>query len=347
MNTMRIRMLGMLLGLAAASFAQGVAAQEAVTLKVSHFWPPGAMPPTRILQPWCDKIAADSGNKLKCQIYPAMQLGGTPAQLIDQAKDGVADVVFTLPGYTAGRFPVMEVFELPFMSRSAEATSKAAWEYYEKYGKKEFAAVHPLMFAVHDNGYLHTRDKQVKTLADLKGLKFRAPTRMTNKLLAALGATPVAMPLPQVPEAVSKGVIDGFLLPWEVIPSVKLHEMVKFDTETDASRPALYTAVFILAMNPAKYASLSPELKAVIDKNSYAGLSAAAGRIWDDSSAPGRKAAADRGNTFYTIPGSELDNWIKQSAPLYDEWVADMDKRGLPGKQMLQDARALIAKHQK
>jgi len=334
----------LVLALAAAGFA--ASAQE-VTLKVHHFWPPGAMPPTKILQPWCDKIAADSGNKLKCQIFPAMQLGGTPAQLIDQAKDGVADVVFTLPGYTAGRFPVMEVFELPFMSRSAEATSKATWDFYEKYAQKEFAGVKPLMFAVHDNGYLHTRDKQVKTIADLKGLKFRAPTRMTNKLLASLGATPVAMPLPQVPEAVSKGVIDGFLLPWEVIPSVKLHEMVKFDTETDPSRPALYTAVFTIAMNPAKYASLSPELKAVIDRNSGAPLAAMAGKVWDDSQAPGRKAAHDHGNTFYTIPGAELDNWIKTSAPLYDEWMAEMDKRGMPGKQMLQDARALITKYQK
>jgi TRAP-type C4-dicarboxylate transport system substrate-binding protein len=334
----------LMLALATAGFA--ASAQE-VTLKVSHFWPPGAMPPTKILQPWCDRIAADSGNKLKCQIFPAMQLGGTPAQLIDQAKDGVADVVFTLPGYTAGRFPAMEAFELPFMSRSAEATSKAAWEFYEKYAKKEFAGLHPLMFAVHDNGYLHTKDKQVKVLADLKGLKFRAPTRMTNKLLASLGATPVAMPLPQVPEAVSKGVIDGFLLPWEVIPSVKLHEMVKFDTETDPSRPALYTAVFTIAMNPAKYNSLSPEQKAAIDKNSYAGLSAMAGKIWDESQAPGRKAASEHGNTFYTIPASELDNWIKASAGLYDEWAAEMDRRGLPGKQMLQDARTLITKHQK
>ncbi|CAG1016496.1 Solute-binding protein [Burkholderiaceae bacterium] len=333
---------------ATASVSLGALAQE-VTLKVHHFWPPAAMPPTKILQPWCDKIAADSNNRLKCQIYPAMQLGGTPAQLIDQAKDGVVDIAFTLPGYTAGRFPVMEVFELPFITTSAEAGSKAAWDFYSKYGKAEFdqRGIKPLMFAVHDNGYLHTRDKQVKTMADLKGLKFRAPTRMTNKLLASLGATPVAMPLPQVPEAVSKGVIDGFLLPWEVIPSVKLHEMVKYDSETDPTRPALYTAVFTLAMNPAKYNSLPADLKAVIDKNSGAGLSAMAGRTWDESAEPGRKAATARGNVFYTIPGSELDQWVKASSGLYDEWVSNMDKAGQPGKQMLQDAQALLAKYKK
>ena len=334
------------LAVAAALLSLSSAAQE-VTLKVHHFWPPGAMPPTRILAPWCDKIAAESNNRMKCQIYPAMQLGGTPAQLIDQAKDGVVDISFTLPGYTAGRFPVMEVFELPFITSTAEAGSKAAWDFYVKHGQKEFTGVHPLMFAVHDDGYIHTRDKQVKVMADLKGLKMRAPTRMTNKLLGALGATPVAMPLPQVPEAVAKGVIDGFLLPWEVIPSVKLQEMVKYHSETDPSRPALYTSVFIMAMNPAKYNALAPDLKAIIDRNSGAVLSAAAGKIWDDSQIAGRKPAVDRGNTFYVIPGAELDNWVKASAGLYDEWAASMDKAGMNGKQMLQDARDLLAKYKK
>jgi len=321
-------------------------AQE-VTLKVHHFWPPGAMPPTKILQPWCVKIAADSANKLKCQIFPAMQLGGTPAQLIDQAKDGVVDIVFTLPGYTAGRFPIMEVFELPFMNNSAEAGARAAWDFYGKYASKEYPGIKPLMFSIHDEGYLHTRDKQIKTLADLKGLKLRAPTRQTNKLLASLGATPVGMPLPAVADAVSKGTIDGFALPWEVIPSVKLHEMVKYHTETDASRPALYSAVFILAMNQARYEGLPADLKAVIDRNSGAGLSQQAGKIWDESQAVGRKPAVDRGNTFYRLPAAEVDLWIKASHPLYDEWVADMDKRGLPGKQMLKDAQDLLVKYKK
>jgi TRAP-type C4-dicarboxylate transport system substrate-binding protein len=335
-----------LLSLALAAASLGAAAQD-ITLKVHHFWPPQAMPPTKILQPFCDKIAADSNNKMKCQVFPAMQLGGTPPQLIDQARDGVVDIAFTLPGYTAGRFPIMEVFELPFMNHDAESGSRAAWDFYTKYGTKEFPGIKPLMFAIHDEGYVHTRDKQVKTLADFKGLKMRAPTRQTNKLLASLGATPVGMPLPAVADAVSKGTIDGFMLPWEVIPSVKLHEMVKYHTETDESRPGLYSATFILAMNQAKYDGLPADLKAIIDKNSGAALSAVAGKVWEESKPAGRKPATDRGNTFYTVPASELDNWIKASAPLYDEWVADMDKRGLPGKQMLQDARDLLKKYEK
>jgi len=173
----------------------------------------------------------------------------------------------------------------------------------------------------------------------------RAPTRQTNKLLARLGATPVGMPVTGVADAISKGTIDGFALPWEVIPAFKLHEMVKFHTQTDPARPALYSAGFVFAMNQARYDSLPADLKKVIDNNSGAVLSRQIGRIWDESQAAGRKAAEARGNTILTISVAETDRWIAASAPIYDEWVADMDKRGLPGKQLLQEARDLLVKY--
>ncbi len=334
-----------LLAAAFAAVALPATAQE-ITLKVHHFWPPGAMPPSTLLVPWCDRIAKDSGNRLKCQIYPAMQLGGAPPQLIDQAKDGVADIVWTLPGYTAGRFPLMEVFELPFMSASAEATSQAAWEYFDKHARKEFPGIHMLVVNVHDNGFVHTRERQVKTMADFKGLKVRAPTRQTNKLLGALGATPVAMPLPALADALSKGVVDGYLLPWEVIPSIKAHELTKYHSETDPKARALYTAVFTLAMNQAKYDSLPPDLRKVIDANSGAAAAKAFGRQWDASAPPARKLAVDRGNTFYVIPASELANWEKATANLDDDWVKDVTAKGNDGKMLLQTARDLIRKYE-
>lgn len=334
-----------LLTAAFAAVALPATAQE-ITLKVHHFWPPGAMPPSTLLVPWCDRIAKDSGNRLKCQIYPAMQLGGAPPQLIDQVKDGVADIVWTLPGYTAGRFPLMEVFELPFMSASAEATSQAAWEYFDKHARKEFPGIHMLVVNVHDNGFVHARERQVKTMADFKGLKVRAPTRQTNKLLGALGATPVAMPLPALADALSKGVVDGYLLPWEVIPSIKAHELTKYHSETDPKSRALYTAVFTLAMNQAKYDSLPPDLRKVIDANSGAAAAKAFGRQWDASAPPARKLAADRGNTFYVIPASELANWEKATANLDDDWVKDVTAKGNDGKMLLQTARDLIRKYE-
>jgi TRAP-type C4-dicarboxylate transport system substrate-binding protein len=340
-----VRIRTLVAALLAAAAVLPASAQE-VTLKVAHFWPPGAMPPSTLLAPWCDKIAKESNNRLKCQIYPAMQLGGTPPQLVDQVKDGVADIVWTLPGYTAGRFPLMEVFELPFMSSNAEATSQAAWDYYEKFAQKEFPGVKMLAVNVHDNGFVNTREKQVKVMADFKGLKMRAPTRQTNKLLGALGATPVAMPLPALADALSKGVVDGYLLPWEVIPSIKAHELTKYHSETDPKARALYTAVFTLQMNQAKYDSLPADLKKVIDANSGAAVSRAFGKQWDASAPPARKLAVDRNNTFYVIPASELANWEKATANLDDDWVKDVTAKGNDGKALLQFARDSIKKYE-
>jgi TRAP-type transport system periplasmic protein len=233
------------------------------------------------------------------------------------------------------------------MTRSAEPASRAAWEYLQKNALKEFPGTKILATWVHDEGFLHTRDKQVKVAADLKGLKLRAPTRLTNKLLASLGASPVGMPMPATADALSKGTIDGMLFPWEIIPALRFQELVKYHAETDPTRGALYSANFIFAMNQAKYDSLPADLKAIIDRNSGAAYSQAMGKIWDESAVVGKKSAMDRGNTIYTIPAAEVDNWVKVTAPLYDEWIADMGKRNLNGKQLLDDARALIAQHTK
>ena len=320
-----------------------VAMAQEVTLKVHHFLPASSFAQTLFIQPWCDRIAKESNNKMKCQIYPSMQLGGSPPQLFEQVRDGVADVIWTLPGYTAGRFPSIEVFELPFMMQSPEATSKALWDYVEQYDKAEFKDVKPLAFHVHGDGVFHMTNKPIRTAADLKGLKLRAPTRTTNKFIALLGATPVSMPVPQVGDALSKGVIDGAVVPYEVVPAVKIQELVKFHSETDPAEPAFYTATFIFAMNQAKYDSLTPELKKVIDHNSGQALSGLAGKAFLQADMEGKKTTTK--NTTNVIPKSELENWKKIAQPLTDAWVADMNAKGKNGKEMLDGAKALIAKY--
>jgi TRAP-type C4-dicarboxylate transport system substrate-binding protein len=342
------RLLGHIaLAVSALLVTPSYAAAQDITLKIHHFLPAGAIQQAKMIQPWCDRIGKESNQRLKCQIFPMMQLGGTPAQLIDQVRDGVVDIVFVLPGYTAGRFPAMEVFELPFMNTSAESASKAAWEFFLKYGQKEFSGIKPLAFATHDHGVIHTRNKPIRNVDDLKGLKLRAPTRFTNKLLTTFGASAVGMPVNSVGDAINKGVIDGFLLPWEVMPGLKLHEMVKFHTETAKDRPALYTAVFVFAMNPSRYAALPADLRAIIDRASGLELSGQMGRTWDQSQSVGREPALKRGNTIMQLSTVETDRMIQLSAPLADEWVAQMNKNGANGKQMLDEAKQLLRKHSK
>lgn len=327
-------------GLALSSLA--VQAQE-VTLKVHHFLPASSPAQTMVIQPWCDKVAAESNNRIKCQIFPSMQLGGTPPQLIEQVRDGVADVIWTLPGYTAGRFPSLEAFELPFMMQNPEATSKALWDYTQQFSTNEIKDFKPIAFHVHGDGVFHMTSKPVKTMADLRGLKLRAPTRMTNKFIAMLGGTPVSMPVPQVGDALSKGVIDGAVVPYEVVPSVKIQELVKFHSETDPAEAAFYTSTFVLAMNKAKYDGLPADLKKVIDANSGQAVSAAAGRAFLQADAEGKKLTTR--NTHNVIPASELASWKVIGNKLSAEWVADMNGKGANGQQMLDTARALIAKH--
>ena len=340
-----IRPLRLLAAAALLAAALPAASAQEITLKVAHFLPTSSTTHAKFIVPWCERIRAQSNGRLRCQIFPSMQLGGTPPQLYDQARDGIADIVWTLPGYTAGRFPITEVFELPFMTPNAAAASQALWTFYTRHATKEFEAVKPLALHVHDNGYLHLRSKPIRTLADFKGMKIRAPTRQTNRLLSRLGATPVSMPVPQLADALSKGVIDGAVVPWEVVPSIKVHEIVRFHSETDPAMPALYTAVFLYAMNRKTYDSLPPDLQQVIDANSGLPLAAELGRLWDASAPAARKQATDRGNVINVIPATELAAWDRAARPLYADWIADMNRRGLDGNALLADARALIAQY--
>ena len=320
-------------------------AQQSVTLKFHTFMSPMSNVWLTMHKPWMDKVEKESGGRIKFEAFPAMQLGGTPVQLYDQARDGVVDIVWTLPGNNAGRFPRVEVFELPFMMNNAEATSKAYWEYFQTQAPDEFKETHVIAVQVHGPGVIHTANKAIKSAADLRGLKMRGPTRQVTKMLASLGATPVGMPLPSIPDALSKGTIDGCVIPWEVVPSVKVHELTKFHSEFPSTSPALYTTTFVMAMNKPRYDGLAPDLKKVIDANSGMAASAWLGKTQQSNDPNGRKSAADRNNTIYTFSAAETAEFIKLSSAIDDEWVADMDKRGFKGRALLDSAKALIAKH--
>ncbi len=331
-----------------ATLVAGAVSAQTITLKVHHFLGPQSIQHTTMLKTWCDNIARDSNNRLNCQIFPAMQLGGSPPQLYDQAKDGVADVGWTAAGSSANRFVRSQVFELPFMMTNAGATSRAAWDFVQKHAMDEYKDVKLLAVHVHGPGVLFTKNKPITKIEDLRGMKMRGPTATVTKMLANMGATPVGMPVPQVPEALSKGVIDGAVIPYEVAPGLKVNELTKFASETPKGSPALYTTFFVVPMNRARYDSLPADLKAVIDKNSGRELSAFLGSTQEGNDVPGRRAFVETpGYTITQIPAAEVDRWKKATDNLDDEWVADMNKRGFNGKAMLEDARALVQKYSK
>ena len=327
----------------AATLLAGAAVAQEVTLRLHQFLPATSVVPAEILDVWADKVEADSDGRIEIQRFPSMQLGGTPPQLYDQAVDGVADIIWTVAGYTPGRFPRAEVVELPFMMTNAEATSRALWELAESYMlDDDFADVKVLALWVHGPGVLHT-NRPITEIADLDGLKLRAPSRTTTMLFQALGATAVGMPVPAVTEALSKGVIDGAALPWEVTEALRVHELV--DNHTEFGDASIYTLAFVFAMNLDAYNALPDDLKAVIDANSGLEFSAFAGRTHQAFDAPVRQVAVERGNNIITLSPEQVDEWRAAAAPTVDTWIAEMEARGIDGAALVDEARALIAKN--
>ena len=331
---------------AAPAISRSAFGQAQVTLKFHHFLPPVSNVHQKLLLPWAQKIERDSGGKLKIDIYPSLQLGGTLPQLYDQARDGVADIIWTLPGATPGRFPRIEVFELPFVAdKRGVPNAKAVQEFYETHMRDDFKEVRPLAVWAHDGGLVHA-NKQINTMEDMKGLKLRSPTRLAGDALKALGANGIPMPIPQVPEALAQRVLDGCVVPWEVVPSIRVHELVKFHTDIGVS-PTLYTASFVIGMNHEKYNSLPADLKKVMDDNSGQALATAAGKMWDEQAIVVEEMVRKRGNTITKLSTDEAGRWAKATQPVVDTWLKQAKEKGLDSEKLLADAKALIKKYEK
>ena len=270
---------------------------EQTTLKFHSFSPLSANSNADFIIPWSEKIFLESNGEIKVEMYPSMQLGGKPPQLIDQVREGMVDIVWTLAGYTPGRFPSLEVFDLPFIASNAEATSQAAHAFSEIYSISELKDFKVLAVHVHSPGKIHTKNKFIQNIEDFKGLKLRGPTRVITEMLKSFGAVPVGMPVPEVAPSLTKGVIDGMLVPYEIMHSFKLHEITKKHTEVFGNR-GLYTTVFLFLMNKKTYDNLSHEHKKVIDENSGLNLAKKAGRLWDKFEIDGKNKAKNAGGTL-------------------------------------------------
>ena len=326
--------------------ASSAALAQEVTLRFHQFLPPQGTVPSKAILPWAKKVEEDSKGRIKVQMFSSMQLGGTPPQLFDQARDGVVDIVWTLQGYTPGRFPKTEVFELPFMAGlSAEQTSRALWDYVQKNAMDEYKDVHVLAFHTHGPGLFHTK-QPVTGLESLRGMKIRGGTRIVNSMLTKLGATPVGMPVPAVTEALSKGVLDGTTIPWEVAPALKVQELVKNHT-TFAGDRALYVTTFVVAMNKAAYSKLPADLKKVIDDNSGAEMGAMFARSMDEGDVRGRDLAVKAGNNIVALDAAETQRWRTAAASVESDWVNDVKSKGIDGAKLAAEAREAIARYAK
>ena len=339
---MKLEKFTKLMGGTLVAFAlAGAANAQEVTLRLHQFLPPVATVPAHILKPWGERVTAASDGRIVIEHFDAMALGGRPPDLMDQARDGVVDMSMTVVGYTPGRFPRTEVFELPFMMKDPVGTSLAFWEMVESdFQQNEYKDYKVLGAWVHGPGVIHSKNPVAK-LEDMKGMTVRGPTRVINDMLSELGAEPVGLPLPAIPEALSKGVVNGTVIPWEVTPSIRLTELVKNHAEFSGDE-ALYTATIVLVMNKAKYEALPDDLRAILDAESGAKLSEFAAQVMFDYDKPGRDIAEAAGNTIVTLDEAEVGRWKEAAQPVVARWIEQTDAQGIDAQALIDQAKSLI-----
>jgi TRAP-type C4-dicarboxylate transport system substrate-binding protein len=314
-----------------------------LTLKMHHSFSSVSGVHDRFLVPWARKVEADSGGHIRIDIYPLMQLGGAPAQLFDQARDGLSDILWTVPSHTPGRFPKIEAFELPFVPASrALVSSKAIEDYAAANLADEFREVRPLCFSCRDRAVVHAT-RTLQGFEELRGLKLHVPNRLADEAVRALGGQAVAMPISQVLLALSGRVINGCLDPWDAAPGLKLYDVLK--AHTDFADAALSTTAFVLAMNRGAYDRLPRPLKSVIDANSGQPAAGMAGAMWDVEAAGAVALARERGDAVTVLPPKEVLRWRRATEPVIAAWVKQMKERRIDGDKLLADIRELLEKY--
>ena len=322
------RRLRLSLGVAVvASMAASLPAQAATTLRIMHFLPAMSNAQQQVIEPWCEDLEAQSEGELRCQIYPSMQLGGTPAQLADTVRNGVVDIAWTALGYSAGRFPRSEAMELPFVlpSGGVEA-SRIAWQFSQEHAAEDFEDYKVL--AVHSDGgsVLHTRETPIRNLESMSGQRLRSPTRMASRIIDEMGASAVSMPPAQIADTLAKGVIDGATAGWEVVPPTKLNEVTFYHTENADDQATATVTVLALLMNQRSYDRLPDEAREVLDSLSGEVLSERFGSAWDAAISDARSSIeADPAHTIITLDDAAWQEMNSATRGIATEWMDNSD----------------------
>lgn len=311
---------------AVSVIAQAQASAE-YTLRFSHFFPSVSGQSKDIFEAWKKAVEEESHGRIQVQIYPSGTLAKAPAQY-DAVKNSIADVSVAVQGYTANRFPLTQIVELPGVSKDADQGSCIVQSLYDEgVISKEYSQTRPLFLFTHGPGGIHTTNKEIKTPQDLEGLRIRRPTAVVAKLLTGLGATPVGMPAPDAYQSAQRGVIDGVALPWEGQYTFRLNELTKYHTEVGG----LYTLAFVMTMNKSFYNRLPADLKKVIDDNSGMKWSKKAADVFDELDAKGRAQAIQMGEKIDVIKGgAENPLWKPVLYQATESYLNDLQKKGLP-----------------
>jgi TRAP-type C4-dicarboxylate transport system substrate-binding protein len=337
-------MAAMVTGAIALAVSGGAFAQE-YTFKLHHLLSAKAPAHTKMLVPWAAAVEKNSNGRVKIEIFPAMSLGGKPPELIQQARDGVVDIVWTVNGYTPGLFPRTEVFELPGVyTNDTVATNLAMYDMFESDLRQEYKGVEVMFLHVHAGQAIMTVDKEVRSPADMAGMKMRIPTRTGAWVIEALGASPLATPVPEVPTALSKKVIDGTLLPWEIIPPLKLQNQIEYFIE-GADKTRLGTTSFQVSMNKSRWDGLPADIQKAFKDASGRDWWGKVGSYWRAGDDFGISLAVKAGKQHITLSEAETKVFLDALEPVVDKWIAEVGSKGIDGAALVAKARELSAKN--
>ncbi|MFT7026519.1 MAG: TRAP-type C4-dicarboxylate transport system substrate-binding protein [Paracoccaceae bacterium] len=334
--------MGLALAVSTALAAGSASAQE-YTFKLHHLLGAKAPAQTKMLEPWARQVEENSGGRVKIDIYPSMSLGGKPPELVQQARDGVVDIIWTVNGYTPGLFPRTEVYELPtvFMN-NPKATNLAMYDMFESTLEEEYKGLEVMWLHVHGGQALMMVDKEVRAPADLVGLKMRIPSRTGAWVLDALGSAAISMPVPDVPAALSKKVVDGTLLPWEIIPPLKLQNQIKYFIE-GIDKTRFGSTTFQVSMNKARYDGLPADIQKAFKDASGRDWWGKVGDYWRASDDFGIDMAVKAGRTHVTLTQAETDAFMAVLAPVVDRYIDEVKDAGFDATALVAAARAGIA----
>jgi TRAP-type C4-dicarboxylate transport system substrate-binding protein len=306
------------------------ASAQTAEMKVSHFLPPNHTIQKALVM-WSDDLEKKSDGRLKLRIYPAGQLGGGPNRQFDAARNGVVDMAFSLHGATPGRYPMTELASLPFAAPSAgnksTVTSRRLSELAPEYLAKEHEGLRILWMAVTPPLMFHSK-MPIRTIADFKGKRIRYAGVQFKNIIDSLGAVPLLVPPQETQDGLAKGIIDAATFPYEGAASFDIATVAKYTLE-----PGVSAATFALVMNPAKYASLPDDLKALIDKTTGPEAAGRFGAMWDEAEREGKASMLAKGTQVAVLANDQLEQMKTIFRPQLDTAVADVEGQGKPGRK--------------
>lgn len=321
-----------------SSYAQTA---KPIELKLSHFLSPMHNTHTDVFVPFAKELEERTKGRVKVTIFPGEALGKAKDHY-DMAMQGIVDMAYFTPGLTAGRFPLTTVVELPIGIASAKAGSLITWELYNKYLKAEYPGVKVLTFFTHGPGHIHMTKKPVRTLEDMKGLRIRSPGPTQTALLRELGASPLTMPIPDVYDALQKGMADGAVLAFSAIKDFKFYELIRYHT---VSR--LYVMPMGVAINLKVWAGLPPDIQKTMEDLCGSRMAETAGVSYDKYDQLGIEAAEKVKAEIISLSPEEKKRWSDRFKTFNDKWIADTEAKGLPGRKVFEDVRSLVEKYSK